>query len=182
MRIPIITALIVATAIPAMPAAAQSNPNREYREEVRDAQRDYRRDVRNADNPRDVREARREYRREVRDARQDRRRDWRQYRNYNYNRLEPGQRYYYADRYYRDGSNYRPYRLSRNDRIYRGSNGRYYCRRSDGTTGLIVGAAAGGLLGNSLANGRNGLLGTLLGAAAGGALGNAIDRGNVQCR
>jgi len=109
-------------------------------------------------------------------------RDWRQYRGYDYNRLEPGQRVYYADRYYREGSFYQPRRLGRYDRIYRGSNGRYYCRRSDGTTGLIVGGLAGGLLGNTLSNGRSSTLATLLGVAGGAALGSSIDRGQVVCR
>ena len=109
-------------------------------------------------------------------------RDWRRYRSYDYNRLEPGQRVYYADRYYRDGSYYQPRRLGRYDRIYRGGNGRYYCRRSDGTTGLIVGGLAGGLLGNALSNGRSSTLGTLLGVAGGAALGTSIDRGQVTCR
>ncbi len=187
MRIQIIAAAMAAVVLPAIPAAAQSTPaqaNREYRQEVRDAQRDYNRDVRRADSREDVRDARREYRGEVRDARRDRRetvRDWRRYRNYDYNRYEPGQRTYYADRYYREG-NYGVRRLTRNDRIYRGNNGRYYCRRSDGTTGLIIGGVAGGLLGNTLSNGRSSVLGTLLGAAGGAALGRAVDRGNVTCR
>src|ERR1044072_2658697 len=38
---------------------------------------------------------------------------------------------------------YRERRLGRHDRIYRGGDGRYYCRRSDGTTGLVIGAIAG---------------------------------------
>ena len=59
--------------------------------------------------------------------------DWRSYRNYDYNRYPPGTDTYYADRYYRDGRYYRERRLSRRDRIYRGSDGRYYCRRSDGS-------------------------------------------------
>ena len=137
---------------------------------------------------RDGRGDRREWRDDRRDDRRDRRevrrdhRDWRSYRNYDYNRFENGQRYYYADRYYRDGSNYQIRRLNRDDRVYRGSNGNYYCRRSDGTTGLIVGGVLGGLLGNSLSNGRSNTLGTLLGAAGGAALGSSIDRGQVQCR
>ncbi|MCH7863489.1 MAG: glycine zipper 2TM domain-containing protein, partial [Proteobacteria bacterium] len=81
-----------------------------------------------------------------------------------------------------DGRYYRERRLSRNDRVYRGNDGRYYCRRSDGTTGLIVGGVAGGLLGNALSDGRNATLGTLLGAAAGAALGSSVDRGEVRCR
>jgi hypothetical protein len=72
--------------------------------------------------------------------------------------------------------------LTQDDRVYRGQDGKYYCKRSDGTTGLIVGAAAGGLFGNIIAGGRSKTLGTLLGAVAGGALGNAADRDTVRCR
>jgi hypothetical protein len=89
---------------------------------------------------------------------------------------------WYADQYYRDGPNYAPRRLGPNDRIYAGRDGRYYCRRSDGTSGLIVGGIAGGVLGTALRPGGSGLLGALLGGAAGAAAGEAIDRNNVQCR
>ena len=41
--------------------------------------------------------------------------------------------------------------MRNNDRVYRGNDGRYYCRRSDGTTGLLIGAGVGGLLGNTIA-------------------------------
>jgi hypothetical protein len=109
-------------------------------------------------------------------------RDWRTYRNYDYNRHEAGQQTYFADRYYRDGRYYQPRRLGRNDRIYRGSDNRYYCRRSDGTTGLIVGGLSGAVLGNAIAGGGSRTLGTLLGGAAGALLGQSIDRGNVTCR
>ena len=46
-----------------------------------------------------------------------------------------------APRYYRDGR-YEERDLGRDERVYRGRDGRYYCRRSDGTTGLIVGGVA----------------------------------------
>ena len=131
------------------------------------------------------RQIEREYRRDVRQAERERRqaiRDWRQSRRYDWNRLEPGQRYYYADRYYRDDRSYRERRLTRNDRIYRGSDNRYYCRRPDGTTGLIVGGAVGALLGNAVDGGRSSLLGTLIGGVAGAALGREIERGQVRCR
>jgi len=108
--------------------------------------------------------------------------DWRQYRRYDYNRADPRYGNYDPARYYRDGRYYRERRLGRNDRIYRGYDGRYYCRRSDGTTGLIVGGVAGGLLGNAITNGGSTTLGTLLGAGAGALLGQSIDRGNVRCR
>jgi len=154
-----------ALGLPAAPAEAQSRADREYRRDVREARRDYREDVR---------DARRDYRRSNGN-------DWRQYRNYDYNHLERGQRRYYADQYYRDGRYYQERRLGRNDRVYRGQNGNYYCRRNDGTTGLIVGGLAGGVLGNLVA-GDSGLLGTLIGGGGGALLGRSIDRGNVRCR
>ena len=83
---------------------------------------------------------------------------------------------------YRSG-NYQERTLSADDRVYRGNDGRYYCKRSDGTTGLIVGAAAGGLFGNVIAGRRSSTVGTLLGAIAGGAAGASIDRSQqVRCR
>ncbi len=81
-------------------------------------------------------------------------------------------------RHYR-GGHYRERRLGRNDRIYRGGDGRYYCRRNDGTTGLVIGAIAGGVLGNAIGGDA---LGTLLGAGGGALLGQSIDRGNYRCR
>ena len=80
--------------------------------------------------------------------------------------------------HYRAGK-YKERRLGRNDRIYRGHDGRYYCKRNDGTTGLVIGGIAGGLLGNAVAGGT---LGTLVGAGGGALLGRSIDRGNVKCR
>ena len=121
--------------------------------------------------------------RDWRDNRHHVQRDWRENRRYDWNRPDKrnGNRYD-ASRYYRDGRYYRERRLGRNDRIYRGNDGRYYCRRSDGTTGLIIGAVGGGLLGNALDNGRSSTLGTILGAGAGALLGRSIDRGDVKCR
>jgi len=105
------------------------------------------------------------------------------YVDYDYNRPDPSYGGYYADRYYRnDARRYQERRLTRDDRVYRGQNGRYYCRRSDGTTGLIVGGIAGGLLGNLIAPGGSEVLGTVLGAAAGAAVGSAADRNEVRCR
>ena len=121
--------------------------------------------------------AMRDYRRELR--------NYRRWNRYDYNQPDPRYGAYYADRYYRDGRYYRQRQLSYNDRVYRGYDGRYYCRRSDGTTGLIIGAGAGALFGNAIDNGRSSVLGTLLGAVAGGAIGSSIDRNssrNVYCR
>lgn len=69
--------------------------------------------------------------------------------------------------------------MSRDDQIYRGQDGRYYCKRNNGTTGLVVGAIGGGVLGNVLGGGT---LGTIIGAGAGGLLGREVDRGKVRCR
>lgn len=63
-----------------------------------------------------------------------------------------------------------------------GSNGRIHCRRNDGTTGLLIGAVAGGTLGNVIANHGDKTLGTVIGGALGGMIGREIDRGNAQCR
>jgi hypothetical protein len=107
------------------------------------------------------------------------------YRSYDWNRPDPTYNGYYADRYYRDDRRYRERRVARDERVYRGQDGRYYCRRPDGTTGLIVGGVAGGILGNIIAPGGSETLGTVLGAAAGAAAGAAVERGSnndVRCR
>lgn len=108
------------------------------------------------------------------------------YGNYDWDRPDPRAGGYYADNYYRNDRRYRERRLSSNDRVYRGRDGRYYCRRSDGTTGLIVGGVAGGVLGNVIAPGDSKTIGTVLGAIGGAAIGSAIDSGrrsdDIRCR
>jgi uncharacterized protein YcfJ len=76
---------------------------------------------------------------------------------------------------------YEPTPIRADEHIWRGDDGNYHCRRSDGSTGLVVGAAVGALVGNRLASGDR-TLGTVLGAAGGGLLGRQIDRGNIRCR
>lgn len=66
-------------------------------------------------------------------------------------------------------------------RYWRGDDGRYYCRKSNGTTGLIVGAAAGALAGRAIDTRGERATGTILGAAAGALLGREVDR-EVRCR
>ena len=86
---------------------------------------------------------------------------------------------YDARRDYRDEPGYdRP--LTREDQVYRGSDGRYYCKRNNGTTGLVAGGLAGGTLGAILGGG--GLIGILIGGAAGSLLGKSVDKGEVRCR
>jgi hypothetical protein len=90
---------------------------------------------------------------------------------------------YDPSRYYRSGTQYQERPLASSDRVYSGSDGRYYCRRSDGTTGLIVGGALGGVLGNVIDGGRSRIVGTLFGGAAGALAGRAVDQNNqVRCR
>ena len=74
----------------------------------------------------------------------------RQWRQYDYNHPDPGYGGYDAGRYYREDSGGLERCMSNNERIYRGLDGRYYCRRSDGSIGLVVGAVAGGLAGQAI--------------------------------
>lgn len=127
------------------------------------------------------RQERRENRQVRREDRQDAR-DWNRGRYFSYNRPDPRFGGYYADNYYRSGSYYQPHRLRANDRIYRGRDNRYYCRRSDGTTGLIIGGLTGGVLGNTIAPGGSKALGTILGGGIGALLGQSIDRNSIVCR
>jgi len=76
----------------------------------------------------------------------------------------------------------RHYQAANGVRYWQGEDGRYYCRRDNGTTGLIVGAAAGALAGRAIDTRGERTTGTILGAAAGALLGREIDRGEVRCR
>jgi len=60
---------------------------------------------------------------------------------YDYNNPDPRYGGYYADNYYRQDRRYRSRELGNNDRVYRGRDGRYYCRRSDGRTAAIAPAS-----------------------------------------
>jgi uncharacterized protein YcfJ len=59
-------------------------------------------------------------------------------------------------------------------REWRGRDGRMYCRKSNGTTGLIVGAAGGALVGRAIDSRGERTTGTVLGAAAGALLGKEV--------
>ena len=99
------------------------------------------------------------------------------------------------DRQYRRGRGYReeriydrrgryrePRRIRHRDRIWRGRDGRYYCERDNGTTGLVIGAGVGALLGRTIDTRGDRTVGTLLGGALGAVLGRELDRGDVRCR
>lgn len=75
-----------------------------------------------------------------------------------------------------------PRRITRNSYVWRGNDGRYYCRRDNGTTGLVIGAGVGALAGHELAGRGDRTLGAILGGVVGGLLGREIDRGSLRCR
>lgn len=77
-------------------------------------------------------------------------------------------------RYYRDGYYNGP--------TWRDSRGRYRCRRSNGTTGLIVGGAAGALVGRSIDTHGERATGTIVGAVAGALVGREVQRSHSRRR
>lgn len=93
---------------------------------------------------------------------------WQQYRRYN-NDYRYGQRTYQEPVY-------------ANTRVWRGNDGRYYCKKKNGTTGLIIGGAAGALIGREIAGRGNNTMGMILGGAAGALLGRHVDRNSGSAR
>lgn len=67
-------------------------------------------------------------------------------------------------------------------REWRGRDGRRYCRKPDGTTGLVVGGVAGALVGRSIDTSGDRAAGTLLGAAAGALVGREVERSSSRRR
>jgi outer membrane lipoprotein SlyB len=67
-------------------------------------------------------------------------------------------------------------------RYWRGNDGRYRCKKNNGTTGLLVGGVAGALAGRAVDTRGDRTVGTLLGAAGGAVLGREIDRGGSKSR
>ena len=78
-------------------------------------------------------------------------------------------------RYYDDQGYY-------NGPVWRGQDGRRYCRRSNGTTGLIIGGAGGALLGRAIDTRGERTTGTVLGAVAGALIGREIQRSRSRSR
>ena len=81
------------------------------------------------------------------------------------------------DRAYDDGYGRGGY-YDRDYRTYRGDRGYSRQRCNSGTTGTIVGAIAGGLLGRTIDSRGDRATGTLLGGAAGALAGRAIGKSN----
>lgn len=77
----------------------------------------------------------------------------------------------------------RGYEHGRKDSGYRNGKRGYYgnanCKRDKGTGGLIIGALAGGLLGNQIAGDKT--LGTIVGGGVGALAGQAIDKSDSRC-
>src|SRR5690606_41378691 len=82
-----------------------------------------------------------------------------------WNRDRRDRRDRYRDRRDRDDRRYYNRRsygapVYRNTRVWRGNGGRTYCRKKYGTSGMIIGGAAGALLGREIDGGRERALGT----------------------
>jgi hypothetical protein len=176
---PFVAAAVAAMALGATPALAD-----DWRKDRRDWREDRRHDAR------DRRDA---YRAGYRAGlRADDRRE------YNRGRVVNGRWISNDGRYGNGWSNGRPYNGGYYNNVARypvssrnwvqgrdywyGRDGRAYCRRSDGTTGTIVGAVAGGTLGNVIAGEGDKRLGSVIGGTLGAILGREIARGNVTCR
>ncbi|WP_373486444.1 glycine zipper 2TM domain-containing protein [Blastomonas sp.] len=72
-----------------------------------------------------------------------------------------------------------------NGQAWRGNDGRFYCRRDNGTTGLLIGGAAGALAGSEIAGRGDRTVGAIIGGIGGALLGRSIDRGGnngYRCR
>ncbi len=67
-------------------------------------------------------------------------------------------------------------------KVWRDSDGRLRCKRPNGTTGLIVGAAGGALLGRAIDTRGERATGVILGAAAGALVGRELDQSRYRCR
>jgi uncharacterized protein YcfJ len=74
-----------------------------------------------------------------------------------------------------------PAQAGSESREWRGKDGRLYCRKSNGTVGLVVGAAGGALLGRAVDTRGERSTGTILGAAGGALLGRELVR-KRRCR
>ena len=89
----------------------------------------------------------------------------------------------YRDRYYGNGNGYAE-PVYQDTRTWRGNDGRYYCRKKNGTTGLLIGGAAGALLGREIAGRGDNTLGMIIGGVGGALLGREVERksGSRRCR
>lgn len=161
----------LAAAGAAAPALADDDwrDRREWRDDRRDESRAYARGYRDGMRADDRRERYRGNRHGGPVA-------WQPYANGS--RWDDNSGYRYDNRYpvYRSAS------ASRSQPYWWGPNGQVHCRKPDGTAGLVVGALAGGTLGNVLAREGDKRLGSVIGGTLGAVLGNEIAKGNARCR
>ena len=75
-----------------------------------------------------------------------------------------------------------PAEAAYNGRVWRGEDGRLYCRKPNGTTGLLIGGGVGALAGRAIAGRGDRTVGAIVGGAAGALAGRAIQRNNARCR
>jgi len=87
-------------------------------------------------------------------------------------RAQQYQQQYQQPRYYNDRAGYR------GQSAY--ANGA--CRKDSNTGGTILGALAGGVAGNVIAQQGDKTLGTAIGAVGGGILGRELDKRKYSCR
>ncbi|WP_277754033.1 glycine zipper 2TM domain-containing protein [Porphyrobacter sp. GA68] len=110
--------------------------------------------------------------------------DWQQM-NFEHKRKRQGRyeqsRYDRYDRYNDRGRRVYDEPVSRNTRVWQDRDGSYRCRKTDGTIGLIVGGAAGAILGREIDGRGDRSLGTILGAAGGAILGKEV-MSRTRCR
>jgi uncharacterized protein YcfJ len=71
-----------------------------------------------------------------------------------------------------------------NGKTWYDGQGRLRCKRNNGTTGLVIGAAGGALIGRAVDTQGSRVTGTIIGAAAGALLGREVERGRQRyvCR
>jgi hypothetical protein len=169
------TALAATLALALSPVAASAHDRDDHRDDRRDDRRGYQDDHRrHGHDRRDDRRYAQRY-----DQRYDQRHDQRgyayagDYRQQGYNGNYAPQRDYYA------GNAYPAQRGYYADTNYQRGYGNR-CR-GNGSTGTIIGAIAGGLIGNSVAGRGDRTLGTVLGGGVGAVAGRAIDRADDRC-
>lgn len=97
---------------------------------------------------------------------------------HHHHEYRPGDYYRgYDSGYYRGGRDRSYYRDAdyRRDGRYYDRNGEYRCK-DEGKGGAVIGAIAGGLLGNQVAGNGSRTTGTVIGAAVGAVAGHVIDK------
>jgi outer membrane lipoprotein SlyB len=80
------------------------------------------------------------------------------------------------------GNYVQPQTITSSQQMWLDDNGEYRCKRANGTTGTVIGAVAGGVLGNVIAGRGSRTLGTIVGALGGAVVGRMIARGQAKCQ